>query len=266
LIERSSLGRDGDVTDISIEGLSPIIRDRAGPVQPVPAAIAALTGQPLTEVVRVLHQCLTDLRALAGVRGRVAVEDACHAALHRFGYAAHRLYSDHRRHRALGELLTAYARAPGESERLLVLCDDGSVFAFFGQQVSTSVRSAPQAVNALARDGELDLGKVVRFALTFNTAKAAPIAAPDHRFLESIAIPAFALADAYGIEIMPMGWPYWNLTFPEAMTDGEPGSGDTLVCGEHELLEVVSGRVRAHECANELAREFLQALSKQEQR
>jgi len=41
------------MTTPSTRTLSPIIRDRAGAVQPIPAAIAAITGQPLTEVSRV---------------------------------------------------------------------------------------------------------------------------------------------------------------------------------------------------------------------
>ncbi|WP_431273198.1 hypothetical protein ACQ858_13295 [Variovorax ureilyticus] len=245
------------MTTISSTGLQPIIRDRAGTVEPVPAAIAAMTGQPLTEVVRVLRQCIADLKALAGVRAEVAVQDACHAALHRFGYNGHRLFADYRRHRALGELLTAYSNAPGESELLLALCEDGEALAFFGQQVSSRVRSAPQSVNAAVLAGELNPGRMVRFALTFTTSRPAQIASPDHRFLETIAIPAFALADAYGIEITPIGWPYWNLTFPEALIDGSPGNGEQVVCGEHELLEAVSGRVHLERLACELTDQIL---------
>jgi len=68
----------------------------------------------------------------------------------------------------------------------------------------------------------------VRFAFTVKAHRPMPIAPPDHKFLESVAIPAFALADAYNIEVMPVGWPYWNLFFPGEMTDGGPGSGATF--------------------------------------
>lgn len=248
------------MTTISSTGLQPIIRDRAGTVEPVPAVIAAMTGQPITEVVRVLRQCITDLKALAGVRAAVAVQDACHAALHRFGYNGHRLFADDRRHRALGELFTAYSNTPGESELLLALCEDGEALAFLGQQVSSRARSAPRGVNAAVLAGDVNMRTVVRFALTFRATRPAPIASPDHRFLETIAIPAFALAEAYGIEITPMGWPYWNVTFPEALIDGSPGNGEQVVCGEHELLEAVSGRVHLQQLACELTDQIVACL------
>ena len=98
----------------------------------------------------------------------------------------------------------------------------------------------------------MDLDAPVRFAFTVTAPRPAPIVAPDHKFLESVAIPAFALADAYNIEVMPVEWPYWNLSFPGEMTDGGPGSGATLVCGEHELLSAINDRVRQVEHAGEV--------------
>ncbi|CAN7773096.1 hypothetical protein LJR290_007632 [Variovorax sp. LjRoot290] len=97
----------------------------------------------------------------------------------------------------------------------------------------------------------------VRFAFTVTPYRAVPLASPDHGFLESVAGPAFALADAYSIEVLPVGWPYWNLSFPGEMTDGTPGSGDTLVCGEHELLSVINDRVRQVEQAGQMTGELL---------
>ena len=237
--------------------LHPIIRDCAGDLQPIPAALAALTGQPVTAVLSTLRRCIADLKPLAGVGKEVFAEDACHAVLYRFGYAPHRLYADHRRHRALGELLTTHGQAPGEPEALLAICRNGSTFAFFGRSASSRARSAPSTVPDLVRAGELDLDAQVRFAISIVPNKATPIASPDHKFLESVAIPAYALADAYDIEVLSLGWPYWNLTFPGEMTDGEPGSGTTQVCGEHELLSVINDRVRAHARAVEFTAELL---------
>ena len=239
------------MTTTSTHTLSPIIRDRAGAVQPIPAAIAAITGQPLTEVSRMLWQCIHELKGLAGVNGEVSPEDASHAALHRFGYEPHRLYADQRRQPLMGELLRAYARSPGPCERLFVICESGDAFAFLGDRVSAWTGSAPTTLTALVRAGSLDLDARVRFAFTVTAHHPAPIVSPDHKFLESVAIPAFALADAYNIEVLPVGWPYWSLTFPGEMTDGGPGSGATMVCGEHELLSVINDRVRLVEQAGE---------------
>ncbi|MBB3178431.1 hypothetical protein [Variovorax sp. Sphag1AA] len=240
--------------------LHPIIRDCAGDLQPIPAALAALTGQPVTAVVSTLRRCFVDLKPLAGVGKEVAPEDACHAALYRFGYQPHRLYADHRRHRALGELLTTHGQAPGEPEALLAICENGSAFAFFGGSASSCARNTVSNLAELVRLGELDLNAEVRFAITIVPDKLTPIASPDHKFLESLAIPAFALADAYNIEVIPLSWPYWSLTFPGEMTDGEAGSGATQVCGEHELLSVINDRVRAHESALEIARALLKPM------
>ena len=84
--------------------LSPIIRDRAGAVEPILAAIAAITGQPLTAVVHMLSQSIAALKGISGVQGEVSPEDASHAALHRFGYEPHRLYADQRPHPVVGEI------------------------------------------------------------------------------------------------------------------------------------------------------------------
>lgn len=249
------------MTPTSTRTLSPIIRDRAGAVQPIPAALAAITGQPLTEVSRMLWQCIRALKGLAGVNGEVSPEDASHAALHRFGYEPHRLYADQRRRPLMGELLRAYAASPGPCERLFVICESGDAFAFLGNQASAWTGSAPTTLTALVRAGTVDLDAHVRFAFTVTTHRPAPIVSPDHKFLESVAIPAFALADAYNVEVLPVGWPYWNLTFPGEMTDGGPGSGATLVCGEHELLSVINDRVRMLELAGEAATELLARFS-----
>lgn len=250
------------MTSTSTRTLFPIIRDRAGPVPPIPAAVAAITGQPLTAVTRMLQQCIGDLKALAGLPGDVAPEDACHAALHRFGYAPHRLYADAHRRPVMGQLLRAYAQSPGCADRLLAICDSGDAFAFLGSQAAAWSSSAPTSLDALVRAGTLDMDATVRFAYTVMPIRAVPLASPDHQFLESVAGPAFALADAYSIEVLPVGWPYWNLSFPGEMTDGTPGSGDTLVCGEHELLSVINDRVRLVEQAGDATNEFLTRLGR----
>ncbi|MDM0002742.1 hypothetical protein QTI24_29380 [Variovorax sp. J22P240] len=248
------------MTTTSTHALSPIIRDRAGAVQPIPAAIAAITGQPLTEVSRMLWQCIEALKGLAGVNAEVSPEDACHAALHRFGYEPHRLYADERRRPFMGELLRAYAQSPGPCERLFAICESGDAFAFLGIEAAAWTGSAPTTLTALVRAGTLELDMPVRFAFTVKAYRPVPIASPDHKFLESVAIPAFALADAYNIEVMPAGWPYWNLSFPGEMTDGGPGSGATLVCGEHELLSVINDRVRLLQQADETTEELMTRL------
>lgn len=245
------------MTAISSRTLSPIIRDRAGAVQPIPAAIAAITGQPLTEVSRMLWQCIDALKGLSGVKGEVSPEDACRAALHRFGYEPHRLYAHERRRPVMGELLRAYAGSPGPCDRLFVICKSGDAFAFLGNEVSAWTRSAPTTLTALVQAGTLELDMPVRFAFTVKAHRPVPIASPDHKFLESVAIPAFALADAYNIEVLPVGWPYWNLCFPREMTDGWPSSGATLVCGEHELLSVINDRVRQLHRADETTEELM---------
>jgi hypothetical protein len=53
----------------------------------------------------------------------------------------------------------------------------------------------------------------------------------------------------------------WNLSFPGEMTDGGPGSGATLVCGEHELLSVIHQRVRQFQRANEATGALMARLS-----
>lgn len=248
------------MTTTSTRTLSPIIRDRAGPVRPIPAAIAAITGQPLTEVFRMLWKCITDLKGLAGVDGEVSGEDGCHAALHRFGYEPHRLYADVRRRPLMAEMLRAYAQSPGPSERLLAIFDSGDAFAFLGSQAAAWTSSAPTDLGSLVRAGTLEMDKPVRFAFTVTLQRAVPRVSPDHKFLESVANPAFALADAYNIEVLPAGWPYWNLSFPGEMTDGAPGSGATTVCGEHELLSVINDRVRQLQRADETTEALMAQL------
>ena len=247
------------MTTTATRTLHPIIRDRAGEVEPIPAALAAITGQALTVVDRMLRQCMADLKGLSGVNGEVSPEDACHAAFFRFGYDPHRLYADVRRRPAMGELLRAYARTPGPVERLFAICDGGA-FAFLGSQAAAWTRSAPADLGTLVRDGTLDMQASVRFAFTVTRQRVVALALPDHKFLESVAVPAFALADAYNIEVRPMGWPYWNLSFPGEMTDGAPESGATLVCGEHELLSVINDRVRQLERADETAEALIVQL------
>ncbi|MDM0033587.1 hypothetical protein QTI33_15750 [Variovorax sp. J22P271] len=250
------------MTMTSTRTLSPIVRDRAGAVQPIAGAIAAITGQPLTEVARMLAQCIDDLKHLAGVQGDVAPEDACHAALLRFGYQPDRLYADLRRRPAMDGVLHAYARAPGPCERLLVICESGDAFAFLGSQAAAWTCSAPTDLGSLVRAGTLDMHASVRFAITVRAHRPIAIAAPDHQFLETVAIPALALADAYNIEVLPLGWPYWNLSFPGEMTDGAPGSGAALVCGEHELLSVINDRVRLLRLAHEGAEALVARLGR----
>jgi len=245
--------------------LNPIIRDRAGALEPIPAAIAAITGQPLTAVVRVLRECLEALRSLVSVGGTVDPEDACHAALLRFGFAPSRLYVDAQRRTVpgevvMGDLLNAYARSPGQIQRLFVIAKGGAAYAFLGNRVSSSHAAAPTTLTAMVRAGALSMDEPVRFAMTFILKKVVPPVAPDHKFLESVAIPAFALAEAYNIEVLPVEWPYWNLSFPGEMTDGMPGSGDTLVCGEHELLCTINDRVRQHEGAAEQAADLIASI------
>ena len=184
------------MTATSPRTLRPIIRDRAGAVQPLPAAIAAITGQPLTEVSRMLGRCIDALQGLAGVNAEVSPEDACHAALHRFGYEPHRLYADQRRRPVMGELLRVYAGSPGPCERLLVICESGDAFAFLGNAASAWTGSAPTTLTALVQAGTLKLDMPVRFAFTVRAHRCVPIASPDHQFLEAVAIPAFALAAA----------------------------------------------------------------------
>jgi len=86
------------MTTTSMRTLNPIIRDRAGAVHPGLAAIASITGQPLTAVVQVPD----------------------------------RLYADERRRPRMGELLRTYARSPGPCERLFAICESGGAFAFLG--------------------------------------------------------------------------------------------------------------------------------------
>lgn len=240
----------------STRTLRPIIRDRAGTVGPIPAAIAAITGQPLTAVVRMLSQSIAALKGMSGVHGEVSPEDASHVALHRFGYQPHRLYADHSRHP--GDLLGTYARSPGPCERLLAICESGLPFAFLGDQVGAWTSSAPTALSALVGEGTLKLDAPVRFAMTVKAPRGP--SSPLIKFLETVAIPAFAIADAYNIKVMPVGWPYWSLSFPSEMADGGPGSSATLVCGEHELLSVINERVRQLQRADETTEEVMARL------
>ena len=91
----------------------------------------------------------------------------------------------------------------------------------------------------------------VHFAFTVIRRRVVEPVAPDHKSLENVAEWAFALADAYN-KVIAVSWPYWNLSFPNEMTDGTAGSGAMLVCGEHELLCVINDRVRQLQRANEM--------------
>lgn len=113
----------------------------------------------------------------------------------------------------MGELLRAYA-GPGPCERLFVICESGGAYAFLGNEASVWTGSAPPTLTALVQAGTLELDMPVRFAFTVKAHRPVPIASPDHKFLESVAIPAFALADAFNIEVTPVAWPYWTLSFP----------------------------------------------------
>lgn len=242
--------------------LHPIIRDQAGAPKPLSAAIAAISGQPLSAVTRALKAACRDLRGLAGISRAVAIEDAAHMVLARFGFSPSRLYADARRRPALIELLRVYARAPGASpQRLLVLCEGGAAYAVRGGQIAACGCAAPRELDTAISDGLVDPQARVNFALTFVVRARVPVAQPDHRFLEQAAIAAYALAEAYGIEVVPFDWPYWSISFPGELSDGAPGSETTLVCGEHELLSAISGRVCQHETAAEATRLTLQRLS-----
>ena len=59
---------------------------------------------------------------------------------------------------------------------------------------------------------------------------------------------------------MALEWPYWILSFPVEMTDLGADELDTMVCGEHELLSVISDRVRQHEYAGETAAALMEHL------
>ena len=61
----------------------------------------------------------------------------------------------------------------------------------------------PTTLTALVKAGTLELDMPVRFAFTVKAHRSVPIASPDHKFLESVTIPAFELPDAY-IEVMPV--------------------------------------------------------------
>lgn len=49
-------------------------------------------------------------------------------------------------------------------------------------------------------------------------------------------------------------------TFAEEMVDVDLAPGDTVVCGEHELLSAVSCRVRQHEHASETTAALINQL------
>lgn len=151
----------------------------------------------------------------------------------------------------MGELLRTYARSPGPCERLFAICESGDAFAFLGGQVAAWTNCAPTVLGALVRVGTLDMDAHVHFAFTVIRRRVVEPVAPDHKSLENVAEWAFALADAYN-KVIAVSWPYWNLSFPNEMTDGTAGSGAMLVCGEHELLCVINDRVRQLQRANEM--------------
>jgi hypothetical protein len=242
--------------------LHPIIRDVPGDPHPVAAALAALTGQPLSAVEAVLRTVDTDLKKLTRHQGPTSIDDAAHLALLRFGHAPARLYGDAARRRRLGDVLDAYAKAPGRHpQKLFVVREDGVVHAICGHRISGADRSAPRFLEAEIADQRLDLDARVVFALTFVERINVPAAQPDHSFLEAAAIAAYALAEAYDIDLLPADWPYWSIAFPQDLTDGAPGSTRRLVCGEYELLTTVSHHVRQHVAAVETAASLLKGYS-----
>lgn len=242
--------------------LHPIIRDVAGDPDPLAAALAALTGQPLSAVEKVLRSVDASLRKLTRVQGAAPLEDAAHLALLRFGHSPARLYCDAARSRRLGEVLEAYASAPGpHPQKLFIVHADGAVHAICGHRVSSADRSAPRFLDSEIADRRLDLDARIVFALTFVERVTVPVAQPDHGFLEAAAIAAYALAEAYDIDLLPADWPYWSIAFPQDLTDGAPGSGRRLVCGEYELLTTVSQHVRQHVAAVETAASILKGYA-----
>ncbi|MGJ7490251.1 hypothetical protein [Variovorax sp. ZT4R33] len=242
--------------------LHPIIRDVAGEPHPLAAALAAMTGQPLSAVERVLRDADSTLKRLTRRTGPTSIEDAAHLALLRFGHAPSRLYCDANRRSRLGDVLAAYAGTPGNApEKLLVVQEDGVVHAICGQRLSGAQCSAPRALAMEIVDRRLDIEARVVFALSFVARVDVPLAQPDHGFLEATAIAAYALAEAYDIDLLPADWPYWSIAFPQDLTDGAPGSARRLVCGEYELLTTVSQHVRQHVAAVESAASVLKAYS-----
>jgi hypothetical protein len=247
---------------INAPSLHPIIRDIPGEPHPLAAALAALTGQPLSAVEKVLRSVDTALQRLTRRRGPTQIEDAAHLALLRFGHAPARLYCDATRSRRLGSVLAAYAKAPGRHpQKLFLVRDDGGVHAICGSRISGADCSAPRLVDVEMAEQRLDLDARIVFALTFVERVSVPRAQPDHGFLEATAIAAYALAEAYDIDLLPADWPYWSIAFPQDLTDGAPGSARQLVCGEYELLNTVSQHVRQHVAAVESAANILKSYS-----
>lgn len=239
------------------ESLRPIVRDRAGPIEPLAAALAAITGQPLSEIDRVLGGCRTELAGLAGVGGRVSDADAIHASLQRLGFKISRLYVDARCSPALGQLLNVYRWTEQTPEPMIAICESGDVFAFFASEVSAWTKSTSSSIDELICAGVVDLDEPVRFAMSVGLHREVPIVQPDRAFLRALATSAFALAAAYNIGIEMAKWPFWVVTFPEALRDGPLASPEASVCGEHELLMVISDRVRLFEQAHRVAEEAI---------
>lgn len=247
---------------IHAPALHPIIRDVPGEPHPLAAALAALTGQPLSAVENVLRSVDTALQRLSRRRGPTQIDDAAHLALLRFGHSPARLYCDATRSRRLGSVLAAYADAPGRfPQKLLLVREDGGVHAICGARISSADGAAPRWLDAEIADGRLALDTRIVFALTFVERVGVPRAQPDHSFLEATAIAAYALAEAYDIDLLPADWPYWSIAFPIDLTDGAPGSARRLVCGEYELLSTVSQHVRQHVAAVESAATLLRGYS-----
>lgn len=221
-----------------------------------------MTGQPISAVERVLRSVDQTLRKLTRRNGPVLIEDAAHLALHRFGHTPMRLYCDATRSRRFGDLLAAYAVAPGDApQKLLVVRQDGMVHAICGDRISGLDCSAPRPLDGEIDERHLDLDARVTFALSFTERVVVPMEQPDHGFLEATAVAAYALAEAYDIDLFPADWPYWSIAFPQDLTDGAPGSVRQLVCGEYELLTTVSKHVRQHVEAVECAATILKGYS-----
>lgn len=93
--------------------------------------------------------------------------------------------------------------AAGSSEMLLAICQ---AYAVLGMKASCWAGSDVREVLALERRGTMDANTSVRFAITVKRERTVPIETSNHDFLEAVAIPAYALAEAYSLE-----WPYWSL-------------------------------------------------------
>jgi len=221
------------------------------------AAIAAITGQPLTAVSRASKQCLKDLTGLACPSSRLLPEDVSHATLSRLGFRSHKFYACVEPLPMLGDVLRAYMMDPGRVKWLLVVSETDDVFAFVGNEVANWRNAAPIHRDAAIKAGFLDLCMPVRFAVTVVAHRPTAIQPPDHAFLATLALPALGLAEAYEIKVDALDHPYWCVTFPEQLMTESARSRLQIVCGEHELLRVLCERVKSLETAIHAAAELI---------